>query len=531
MKNIVNKLIFWPVKSEYNRLFSFDDEYNKENEFESLFLKKGSHALVSHQLVYFLFLISSYFAYYDNRYLIVLIILFFIFILTSYILNFYSYYPTASLYIKLFPEFSNNLINYLTKENSYKLQNISSLLSGYAGIVTKVLSKLSTNLIFLIVISRELPNPIFYILFIIFLFSIFLVSGRTFFKSYKRISDSILKNEPVNKWTLFLRLSLPSVSNSGLLFQLALPIVVLSLKMELDYYVFNVLTSTLSIALAMWSITEDIQRIKLGKTYMNDVIQALEEASKKYIINSSCYSKLCKKCIPTSTLINRSSKNRSLILQSFEPMIITNSDRINHSFTYEFLCGKMYQINGINGIGKTTLVQSLCLPKGIKVEYSKGEVAFKGKPFFNLDSSLIMHRSRFVYVGAESLQDDYKLIDKTLFKNSKLISKIIKSIEDNDKEKLSEGERAIVKVAVTLTNIIKAKNKPEILVLDEIISRIYNEEEFKLRSEFVNLIEEYTKKYGIITFIIDHMSKVKSAEQIYMKENKEKRVIELTKFA
>ena len=92
------------------------------------------------------------------------------------------------------------------------------------------------------------------------------------------------------------------------------------------------------------------------------------------------------------------------------------------------------------------------------------------------------------------------------------LSTFMTTLAKESREVFSDGERAILLILRNLSYLQDGK----ILIIDELLSRIYEDAETPLRSEVSNLIKIKSHEHNSITIVVDHAIKIPEAVQLKM---------------
>ena len=265
-----------------------------------------------------------------------------------------------------------------------------------------------------------------------------------------------------------------------------------------------------------WNVVDHVQKFYLANNSLKKLLKILKHREKRFVINSYSYAKLVLNCKPAMHLNEISMVNKSLMLKDFVPMYYRNLKKITHVYNFEFKPG-IYQLNGINGVGKSTLLKALTLPENILVPMSKGEVSFCGKPFFDPNGNLASHRLQYRYISSETKQFDIKQSQLVLYNDYPLVQTFLKNFIDQKKEIQSEGEKAIISICNAFYDSSKGVNEGLIFV-DEMISRIYGRKDMPLRQEITKMLFDMLKfDDTLIIIVVDHMSEIAGVTQLHIK--------------
>ncbi len=434
-----------------------------------------------------------------------------------YICNKYIYYsgnyledgilgnilPTYSQYLKknkrLITDFTANFKGYFLNIDNFSWR-LLEVVVVFSSILLLNKSKYS-GLLLLLILS------VFILIFL----------GKKWTETFQAIFEKHKKGEEVPRKLLSERVFYPTIYNSFVHLVPTLGIAVFGL-LGLSYQL-AVVTLLSNISSFFWSFINKLQSFRIAKESLVEMNEILEKLQDKYVINNRSFHQACKNCIPSEEVKKKSQQNKSLVLKSFVPKPMTNQkQQFKREFTYEFKPGT-YQINGINGVGKTTFLSSLSLPENELVEIPKGEVALAGELFYNPEDELSEHRNKFYYLGGSSSQSDIKDIDTELFEKYDGISRIINSILTQDKEKYSEGEKAVLLICNAYQKIQRG-DKTRLVIIDEILSRIYNGADIPVREEVIDLVSKMRElNEDLILIVVDHTTKISGFKQLYLKES------------
>ncbi len=353
---------------------------------------------------------------------------------------------------------------------------------------------------------------IFTIIFILMIIAM-IFGGFLWIRTSGKLRKSIEESDIISKLLTLQRVLIPAIYNvSTTYFSIILVSIVARFELTGFYIQLMIFISSISFG---WILVSTIEELGYAKKNLIKLTRRLSEIEEKYVINNRSYTSLCKLCEPDNDLIKKSKQNNSLILKDFIPMSITNDENNSHIYSYEFLPG-LYQLNGLNGIGKTTLLRSLTLPEGVLIEKSKGEVAFQGKAFFEETDGIFGHRKKFKYVGSSSLQDDVHNLNLELFYEFSALKSALENFQEENHISHSEGEKGVVSIATVYQECLNGVNE-KILLIDETLSRIYGRKDQPLRQEVISLISKMIEiDDELIIIVVDHMTEVESAKQLHI---------------
>jgi ABC-type transport system involved in cytochrome c biogenesis ATPase subunit len=451
-------------------------------------------------------------------------ILFFVMVITnfieSYIANRYLFHNidifkftiSEPIITKLQHTIHYNKRFLLTHFHETNTRNINLYLQ-----VSGILTLIPTILVTLIIITFKHPEYSIFLLLFIAVILIQSIGGYLFTRTNQKVLTSIIKKSEVSKMVFYTRMTTPFITNS--ISEIVLPLTSIWILYSGNHTLAPILTSLALIIDSYWSLIDRMQILFQTKTIFKDIKQSLVEVAEKHVVNNATFNELKMFNSPSRALLKKSLKNNSLILKNFAPMYFTNSKR---KYSYEFLPG-IYQLNGINGRGKTTLFKSLSLPENYLTEKSKGEVVYQGSDFFSPDETLQEHRSHFYYLGHLSPVPSITKCELRILRRKlkyKGILKVVENIIKDNKTQLSEGEQILLslcKIYLNLNNGFKLR----LFLIDEQISRIYKGKDFDLRSESISLIEEIASlDKDLIVIIIDHISEFPNAKPLLLTKYK-----------
>lgn len=503
--------------------FSYiEDDVLKQKFFENNRLKKifstilGIQSLIAHGIMGFLILnISQKFIILNSINIsVILIVLTVNEVIRSYILNKHFFFLLDSFNLEITLPLVEKLIAIYPKEKRSELLEFQDVYKSYQKVTYTVVDDgipLLINFIILTILVYIHPNYYFMLVGLILLFIILAYSGYKFSIAYARYYLLKKKNETVDKKTMNERTWYPLAYNY--VNTLLLPI---SVILFLSFNVIQLvpfITYTISTLSFVWAIFKNLDSIFLANSIVNRISNELEEISSRYIFNTKTYTKQTYITHPSNKILLKSKKDHSLIVKDFIPMYPSNSNKPSHIYNFEFKPG-MYQLNGHNGVGKTTFLKSLTLPKNYQTEYSTGEVALNGSPLFERDISLVKYRNRFKYIGHISEIPDFNKIKVKDLSGYPLIQNIILQIQKEKHATLSEGEQALVSLSKYYIDLKKGITH-NILIIDEVFSRIYNGKENRVRDQAIQLLKDMRKlNRDLIVLIVDHMTKVTGAKQL-----------------
>lgn len=433
-------------------------------------------------------------------------------VVSALLLNGGVYHPKQILQYKYLNNFRSVIQGYLTDEGNKALEgliaNYGPCIFSYSSIISLIASTgfaLST----LCFMSRKFPLTPQLFWASVLLIAILAVTSKIFYKNMKIIIEKLQNSHtPAFKSTL-IRTTIPVLPN--LTESIAIPILSIGIGGQLAP-ILIVLAKVLSEA---WYLTQQGTSILLTKKFLTSLNRELEAVSEKYIINNAGYKTQTKNCRPRRETLKKSKELKGMVLNNFIPMKITNLKEITHTFTYSFAPG-LYQIQGLNGIGKTTLLQTLALPEGFPVEYAKGEAALNGKPFYNEEESIEEHRDRVFYINAKSPQKNPNDLERKDRKEYPTINQVIEATIKREHKVQSEGEAGLINICYALQKIRNGNKDSYLLCIDEILSRMYNDNRYPLRDETKILLSEATKSGKCTILIVDHMTLHEEAIQLKM---------------
>lgn len=426
------------------------------------------------------------------------------------------YYESGLISVGILNNWFAEISKYFSQKE-IKVQNTFALtFKAYHYNVTEIIRSAIDSILIITTIILSVVNANLKILamgIIVIVLTTMAITGKKWRSTAREVHNNYLKNKRTTGKTLRARYMFPSVYN--LLSSTIIPVcVILLTKNNINQLIPQ---TALLIALAnfAWSMMEISHNFEISKTNLNKINASLNRITKRYILNNAGYKKLCKLCFPNTNTLKRSKNNNSLVVKNYIPMAITNKSKVSHIYNFEFK-PKVYQLNGTNGIGKTTFLESLTLPQGVRVEYSKGEVALNGEPFFDENLNLESHRKKYIYIGSDAKSPNLEQVDLKIFSEYKLITTFLKNLAYENKNKFSEGEKAIVSICHAYQEAIN--NGMKLIFIDESISRIYNDKTTPLRKEVIKLIYSLENTKNTIVIVVDHMTKLESATQLKMQK-------------
>lgn len=264
-----------------------------------------------------------------------------------------------------------------------------------------------------------------------------------------------------------------------------------------------------------WVLVMDISDFAISKRNLRFINSQFDELTSKYVLNNDGFKRQCGLCESYDELDQRSRENSSLILERFVSMSVTDGHDSDRNISYEFMPG-LYQLNGSNGVGKTTFLQAITQPSERLTEYCSGYASLQGSSLFCSSEDLNGHRKKFVYLGRNT---DISQLDFDLNGNDCGIEEFVNlneyfmKLKGRYPESFSEGERAIYLI---VTNLSHLSMRP-IVVIDELLSRVYEDDDLKLRSELIGAIKKATSKSNSIVIVVDHSVRLVEAKQVRMR--------------
>ncbi len=262
-----------------------------------------------------------------------------------------------------------------------------------------------------------------------------------------------------------------------------------------------------------WSLVNKILEFTITKRALLSVTANLREVTRRFVVNDEGYREVCSLTKPSEATLLKSGKNKSLVLRNYVPMVRTNGMETKRAINFEFVPG-LYQINGKNGVGKSTFLESLSFPGEELVEPCAGEAALMGKPLFEFARSLNDHRKVVRYISKHSQIPEIPGSTLECFADFPLIREFMEATLKNPKEKYSDGERGLMQICTSVCEFDHSDF--HVLIIDEILSRIYEDETYGLRSEVLKLLYERSRDNNVITIIVDHIVKLDRITQVDM---------------
>ena len=413
----------------------------------------------------------------------------------------------------------------LVKESLYKYFNPeqSKTFTETIGNLSRYFFKLNNCIEnfyrFIVIIAASLyANTTMNLKLAIFLITtasmIFLVfSGMIYNKSAFNIYEKLLEHKKYSKKDQINRVVFPGTLN--VLNEVIFPLIIVILAA----YGFNGIIPQMAILIGTmsfgWELVNYFEQFYYAKTNLGKSNSFLETLTKNNVINQAGFVAQTQLVTTTDQLLDQSRQNKSLILKDFIPKYLTNGISTDRKFNIELKPG-LYQLTGINGVGKTTLLESITLTEEELVELSYGQAVFNGGPLFDPKSTLKNHRQKYRYIGRYSSEFVLDADIVGYFKKYKHIHNFLKKLQNNPKSKYSEGEKAIVAICHTLFHI----NESSVIVIDELISRVYEDPFTPLRSDILKIIDHFAHSNGHLVFIVDHVLKIHEAGQIKLTANR-----------
>lgn len=381
--------------SDLEKLVSYSDDKNLR-----LLLTNSLYTIKKYflrsQLTYFILQLTvailildvGYKTFSSTQFILLGLFLVVIRIYNSMISNIKVYYTSGMISRGVLNTWLSKISIFFSEKEKKLLNEFSSTFPSYffnLDILLKSILDFSVLIISVILAKTLIQYKIIGLLLILIIIPTMIIAGKKWRKTARKITRDYLNLKKTNDTLLRNRGLYPTIFNT--LSHTLLPLTIILLTKEGINPLIPQATLLASVADYSWRIVNISHEFDITKRVLTKINQRLNATSKKYIINEMGYLKLCKLNEPSENILIQSKSNNSLIVKDFIPMAITNKKRVSHKYNFEFMPG-VYQLNGTNGIGKTTFLESLTLPQEVKVEYSKGEVALNGKAFFDQGLSL-----------------------------------------------------------------------------------------------------------------------------------------------
>lgn len=428
-------------------------------------------------------------------------------IIHSYIVNRFLFYRDEAFIVQIAPRMhellaKKNLSSELVKSFSFVTSQLNAHHLGQSRLVRDIGDAITFLTISLVVFVSG-RSQIWILVLLAYL--IVLCTSAVVFRSVaSRIFKALKTNSIPNRVALAARIAIPSISNIGshVLFRFLIPYAILSSQYELQLVIallFNLLGT-------LWSSVSFIVMTKEASKEVIKMKEMLVTLEQKYIINNNGYWRQRQLCKP-----KRAVAAEGLVLKKFKP--IDSAGVTRHVYTYTFNPG-VYQLNGVNGVGKTTLLKAITIPENYATMYSGGSISFGGSCVYQ-SQTLHEHRDKFVYIGHLSPVPPVKLLPKSDAKKYPLIAELHKNVSARTSGGLSEGEQNVILTYEYFSSAIA--NGVNVIAVDEALSRIYNGKDKPLRNEVMRFIADKTKQAAeLVVIIVDHQTKVSKATQLLM---------------
>lgn len=515
------QLNFWIKKSQILELIDFIDDSDQKQaaikRVHSIYRSMFFIGVLLIGLVFFLSLITFNSATLNTAEYVILIAAWLLFgLFFSSFSNYYIYLSaqifTDGFLVKQFAVFTK----VLKPADLEILTNFKTYFQGYFFKLSNVIIN-SVYVIFPIIAivlgNLDQRAKIFFSITFMFMAIFIVFGGLIWIRVSASLRNSLESKKDLSRRQVTSRVMVPAIYNIVTGYS-AITLVSLVTRIGLQEVYIQLMLFVSSISFG-WGLVNTIEELGYAKSNLAKLNQRLEEIESKYVINNRSYKYLCELCKPSNELLRTSKLNKSLLLNKYIPMYYTNAEKVTHIYSYEFIPG-VYQINGLNGIGKTTLLRSLTLPESILVEKSGGQVAFQGKPFFSEDGGLAGHRKKYKYICSRSVQDDVQTLNTELFYEFPVLKSALENFQDEKHTEHSEGEKGVISIASVYQECLNGVNE-KILLIDESLSRIYGRADLPLRQEVIRLIELMSKiDDELIVMIVDHMTEVAFAKQLHI---------------
>lgn len=299
----------------------------------------------------------------------------------SYIFNRYVTYPSNIIVLDYILRLQDQYKNIFTDQIRTTFSEAYSTLYTY---VIDINSSITTIIAFfttlITVVALPYDQSVKFGVTVFFIVTACFISqaGKHFIRSTTRVSAKLTKHQTAQPKDVAIRTAFPAIQNS--LFSIISFIGIL-LAMSNYRLLIIPLYSISSFATVYWTMLTAYETFYKAKASLAKLNQFFDEISDEAIFNKKTYVAFCNKCTVAKSTLSKSKRNHSLVLEDFMPMAYTNLVSSDRKFTYEFTPG-MYQLIGPNGIGKTTLLESLSLTNDQLVEISSGNAAINGEALF-----------------------------------------------------------------------------------------------------------------------------------------------------
>lgn len=511
--------------SDLQKLFEFVDDSKLKAKFSELSpqIRAGYKRLIFLKivinLVYILLTLDISYSLFQESgiYFSVIIFYFLNKVLGSFDANIFYFKGeiiTQSLLLKVYSRASDIFPN----KEKILITRFAEVVSSYFFSLASFISNAITIVsIFVMILLGKGDSTIKLILclFILFLMIVISFAGKMFINNNIKLGELFASEEDIEKVgkpIIRKRIVLPlafNILNTGM-FPIAL---LIATKYQYTAFILP-LAFTVNVGEYLWTSMNQIENLVRAKFYLMQILVVFRDLERKYVINDRSFRKVCDYCKPGKDVLESSKVKKSLTLHNYNPIKYSKSKYFQRRYSFDFFPG-IYQINGINGIGKSILLKSLAVPSLLLHHISEGEVALNGKEFFDKAGGLIAHRKRAIYVGNDSKQEKTIDIDLRYFVGYPEIVNALNRIKKEKHIVQSDGEKAIVIISNTICQILKNDSKERIIVLDEALSKICNNKESKLRDEITILLQRIVKKYAnTIVFVVDHHFSFPGATQL-----------------
>jgi ABC-type cobalamin/Fe3+-siderophores transport system ATPase subunit len=519
-KKLLQTILVKP--SDLITLFSYSDKINTAEItafilgcFRSLKIGILLYIIISVLLVYALtiapFVLSDTNAYLSL--IICLLILLIVRILHSSYINRYINYPFSRLVIDKLNSFRKEYERYFDKKNTTDFNELYSNLGGYGFSLYNICGEFLDILVVIIsvlVISAPIIDKTLILSFATLITIAIGMAGYFYSKSALLIREKMVNHEEPDAMNLRIRVWTPGVSN--LILNFIIPVIVLFLTIYQNNRLIPQMVILSSIAAFSWGIVENIQKFIVANRSLQLLNKHFRDLENNYVVNQKSFERMSELCKPNEETMKKSKK--SLVLKDFH-LKYTRKDKYKDrrlNFTFE---SGIYQLHGTNGMGKSTFLESISLSKESKVEFCSGEAALDQFPLYDSTLRLKEHWNKVRYIGKNTEIADLKELKLEDYKKYPFLYAHFVELLKEEKEKYSDGEKAITLIAKGLQEISEIESTT-VLILDEMISRIYEDNALALRSEIINLIKDFAKKHSVIVIIVDHVIRIEEARHVYL---------------
>jgi len=362
-------------------------------------------------------------------------------LLISSVCSNWLYYSFCALTWDQFGEVKGDYSRYVSKKIEGYFNELFANMFTYGFKVTSVLTGIIKLILFsvMIVVSEEklsIKLGLFGLVGISLLGII--LFGWKFYKSSWKLRERLVAHrQPVSR-DLAVRVVTPALYNVYLAGVLPISLVLLThFGLASTITLIALLFSLLGM---FWDFVQNAEGAMVTKKMVKGINKYLGKLTNKYVLTDEGYRRMASLTQPKKAILKRSKENKSLVLDNLILKYITNGGNTRRKFSIEIKPG-LYQLCGENGIGKTTLLETLTLTNEELVELASGGAAFAGEPLFDFESDLSKHRARYTYIGKYTKQ---RAVDGALMKkltNYPIISNFLKKLMLSKKGSIRREKR------------------------------------------------------------------------------------------